>query len=90
MPRATQHEVELVADAMAQEVAAGLTELHAVVRGEPRLRLRSAVTLNGLGNQYGGQYIVTSVRHEYHPETGYTTEVAVSEGDDRSSAAWPW
>ncbi|HET6358881.1 VgrG-related protein [Streptomyces sp.] len=89
VPRATQHEVELVADAMAQEVAAGLTELHAVVRGEPRLRPRSAITLNGLGNQYGGQYIVTSVRHEYHPETGYTTEVAVSEGDERSSAGGP-
>ncbi|MEC4017976.1 VgrG-related protein [Streptomyces sp. H27-D2] len=89
VPRASQREVELVADAMAQEVAGSLTELHAVVRGEPRLRLRSAVTLSGLGDQFSGRYTVTSVRHEYHPDTGYMTEAAVREGADRSVVGRP-
>ncbi|MFI1166318.1 VgrG-related protein [Streptomyces sp. NPDC020801] len=89
VPRASQNEVELLAGAMAQEVAGSLTELRAVVRGEPRLRLRSAVTLSGLGDRYGGRYTVTSVRHEYHPDTGYLTEAAVCEGADRSAVGGP-
>ncbi|MDJ0466199.1 VgrG-related protein [Streptomyces sp. H27-C3] len=86
LSRAAQHEVEQVAEAMAQEVAAGLTELHAVVRGEPRLRLRSAVSLTGLGPRFEGRYTVTSVRHEYRAESGYLTELTVREGADRAVA----
>ncbi|MFF4606432.1 VgrG-related protein [Streptomyces sp. NPDC001339] len=89
VPRSSQNEVEAVADAMAQEVAAGLSELEAVVRGEPRLRLRSAVTLGGLGSSHAGRYTVTSVRHEYHPDTGYLTDVVVREGADRAVAGRP-
>lgn len=89
MPRASQNEVESVAGAMAQEVAGALTEIHAVVRGEPRLRLRSAVTLSGLGEQYGGRYTVTSVRHEFHPDSGYLAEVTVCEGTDRAVVGGP-
>ncbi|MCL6302588.1 VgrG-related protein [Streptomyces kronopolitis] len=89
VPRANQNEVELFAGAMAQEIASGLTELRAVVRGEPRLRVRSAVSVSGLGDRYSGRYTVTMVRHEYHPDTGYLTEVAVCEGVDRSVVGGP-
>ncbi|MFF4409954.1 VgrG-related protein [Streptomyces sp. NPDC001262] len=81
LPRTGQNEAEHVAAAMAQEVAAGLTGLHAVVGGAPELRVRSAVTLTGLGDGFDGRYTATSVRHEFHPDTGYLTEVTVREGD---------
>lgn len=87
--RSTQNEVENVAQAMAREVTAGLTRLRAVVRGEPRLRLRSAVTLTGLGTQFEGRYTVTAVRHEYAPESGYLSELTVDEGADRTAAGRP-
>ncbi|MFK0202755.1 VgrG-related protein [Streptomyces lavendulae] len=89
LPRTTQHEVENIAAAMAREVSAGLTRLRAVVRGEPRLRLRSAVCLTGLGPRFEGRYTVSSVRHEYHPESGYLTELAVDEGADRAAVGRP-
>ncbi|MFE0104596.1 VgrG-related protein [Streptomyces sp. NPDC059009] len=86
LPRPTQNEVERVAEAMAQEVAAGLTELRVVVRGEPRLRLRSAVSLTGLGTRFEGRYAVTAVRHTYRADSGYRTELTVREGADRAVA----
>ncbi|MEU7166238.1 VgrG-related protein [Streptomyces morookaense] len=89
LPRGVQSEAEHVAQAMAQEVAAGLTGLRAVVRGEPRLRLRSAVTLKGLGKRFDGRYAVTSVRHEFHPDSGYLTELTVDEATDRIAAGHP-
>ncbi|MFB7631425.1 VgrG-related protein [Streptomyces sp. NPDC056149] len=89
LPRGTQHEVEQVAEVMAQEVSAGLTRLRAVVRGEPRLRLGSAVTLGGLGPRFQGRYTVTGVCHEYHPESGYLTSVTVDEGADRLRVGRP-
>ncbi|MFC5722284.1 VgrG-related protein [Streptomyces gamaensis] len=89
LPRGNQDEVETVATSMAQEVAAGLPRLRAVVRGEPRLRLRSGVSLTGLGEKFQGQYTVTSVRHEYHPESGYLTELTVNEGEDRAAVGRP-
>lgn len=89
LPRGVQGEAEHVARAMAQEVAAGLTGLRAVVRGEPRLRLRSAVTLKGLGKRFDGRYAVTSVRHEFHPDSGYLTELTVDEGADRIAVGRP-
>ncbi|MFJ7903152.1 VgrG-related protein [Streptomyces sp. NPDC096198] len=89
LPRRTRDEAETLAASMAQEVAAGLPRLHAVVRGEPRLRLRSGVSLTGLGKQFEGRYTVTSVRHEYHPDSGYLTELTVNEGEDRTAAGRP-
>lgn len=89
LPRGRQNEVEHVAQAMAQEVATGLTRLRAVVRGEPRLRLRSAVALKGLGTRFEGRYTVTSVHHEFHPDSGYLTELTVDEGTDRIAAGHP-
>lgn len=89
LPRGTQDEAEQLAETMSQEVAAGVTRLRAVVRGEPRLRLRSAVSLTGLGKKFEGRYTVTSVRHEYHPESGYLTELTVNEGADSAAAGRP-
>lgn len=89
MARRDQAEAAAVAESMAEEVAAGLVRLHAVVHGEPRLRLRSAVELTGLGTQFAGKFTVTKVRHHFHPVQGYRTELAVDEGVDRTAAGEP-
>ncbi|MFJ6054579.1 VgrG-related protein [Streptomyces sp. NPDC092307] len=88
LPRGSQSEVEDVAEVMAREVSAGLIRLRAVVHGEPRLRLRSAVSLSGLGKRFEGRYTVAAVRHEYHPESGYLTELTVG-GRTGTDAAGP-
>ncbi|MGW8953870.1 VgrG-related protein [Streptomyces sp. NPDC055709] len=80
LPRKKRDEAAAVAESMAHEVAAGLVRLHAVVHGEPRLRLRSAVALTGLGTPFEGQFTVTSVGHHFHPAQGYRTELTVDEG----------
>ncbi|MEV6954693.1 VgrG-related protein [Streptomyces sp. NPDC051183] len=84
LPRTKNDEAAAVAESMAQEVGAGLVRLHAVVRGEPRLRLRSEVKLTGLGKQFEGRFTVTKVRHHFHPVQGYRTELTVDEGTDRA------
>lgn len=89
LPRRDGSEADAVAESMAQEVAADLHRLHAVVRGEPRLRLRSAVTMTGLGKQFEGRFTVTRVRHHFHPVQGYRTELTVDEGTDRAVAGQP-
>ncbi|MEV4506111.1 VgrG-related protein [Streptomyces klenkii] len=81
IPRADQHEAEVVAAAMAQEVAADLTTLNAVVTGAPQLKVRSAVTITGLSDRFDGRYTATRIRHEFHPDSGYLTDLTVQEGD---------
>ncbi|MFJ7205826.1 VgrG-related protein [Streptomyces sp. NPDC098789] len=78
-----------VAKSMAEEVGAGLMRLHAVTRGEPKLRLRSVVKLKGLGEQFEGRFTVTKVRHHFHPVQGYRTELTVDEGGNRAVAGQP-
>ncbi|MFE3553430.1 VgrG-related protein [Streptomyces sp. NPDC059193] len=89
LPRATRGEAAAVAESMAEEVGAGLMRLHAVTQGEAKLRLRSAVKLEGLGKQFEGQFTVTKVRHHFHPVQGYRTELTVDEGIDRSVVGQP-
>ncbi|MFI5983446.1 VgrG-related protein [Streptomyces sp. NPDC051555] len=89
LPRSKSDEVAAVAESMAQEVEGGLMRLHAVVRGEPTLRLRSVVKLKGLGTQFEGQFTVTKVRHHFHPVQGYRTELTVDEGTDRAVVGQP-
>ncbi|MFZ3475143.1 VgrG-related protein [Streptomyces sp. 4.24] len=89
LPRATRGEAAAVAESMAEEVGAGLMRLHAVTQGEPKLRLRSAVKLKGLGKQFEGQFTVTKVRHHFHPVQGYRTELTVDEGTDRVGVGQP-
>ncbi|MFZ3475685.1 VgrG-related protein [Streptomyces sp. 4.24] len=89
LPRRKGDEAAAVAESMAREVGAGLMRLHATVRGEPKLRLRSVVKLTGLGKQFEGQFTVTKVRHHFHPVQGYRTELTVDEGTDRAAVGQP-
>jgi phage protein D len=83
-PYTVQSEVNDAAKALAEQVAGGFAELEVVMRGNPNVRAGTAVTLAGAGAPFEGKYTVTASRHVFDPETGYTTRVMVSGGQDRT------
>ncbi|MGH3549654.1 MAG: VgrG-related protein [Pseudonocardiaceae bacterium] len=83
-PYSTQGEVTDAAKALAEQVAGGFAELQVVLRGNPKVRAGTAVTLAGAGAPFEGKYTVSASRHVFDPETGYTTWVTVSGAQDRT------
>ncbi len=85
-PYLTQGEVDDAAKALAEQVAGGFAELEGVLRGNPTVRAGTAVTLANAGKPFDGKYTVTTSRHVFEPETGYSTWVTVSGAQDRTLA----
>ncbi|MGH3695401.1 MAG: VgrG-related protein [Pseudonocardiaceae bacterium] len=83
-PYRTQGEVKDAAKALAEQVAGGFAELEVVMRGNPKVRAGTAVTLGGVGAPFEGKYTVSASRHVFDPEVGYTTWVTVSGAQDRT------
>ncbi len=83
-PYRTQGEVKDAAKALAEQVAGGFAELEVVMRGNPKVRAGTAVTLAGVGAPFEGKYTVSASRHVFDPEVGYATWVTVSGGQDRT------
>ncbi len=83
-PYATQGEVDAAAKALAEQVAGGFAELEAVMRGNPKVRAGTAVSLVNAGKPFDGKYTVTATRHVFEPDTGYTTWVTVAGAQDRT------
>jgi phage protein D len=83
-PYLTQREVDDAASALAEQVAGGFAELEGVMRGNPSVRAGTAVTLAGAGKPFDGKYAVSASRHVFEPDTGYTTWLTVSGGQDRT------
>lgn len=84
VPYLTQGEVTEAAKALAEQVAAGFAELECVMRGNPKVRAGTPVTLTNVGRPFEGKYTVTATRHVFDPDTGYTTWVTVSGAQDRT------
>ena len=55
-----------------------------MARGNPQIRAGRAVSLSLVKAPFDGKYSVTSSRHTYEPETGYTVWFTVSGSQDRS------
>jgi uncharacterized protein involved in type VI secretion and phage assembly len=83
-PHLTQGEVDDAAKALAEHVASGFAELEGVMRGNPKVRAGTAVTLAGAGKPFDGKYTVTASRHVFDPESGYQTWLTVSGVQDRT------
>ncbi|MGW5745087.1 VgrG-related protein [Amycolatopsis sp. NPDC003861] len=98
-PRRAQGEADATAKALAERFGSACTELDGVAKGNPKLRAGTAVTLTGVGQPFSGKYTLTSTRHLFNDEVGYTTEFAVSGRQERSlyglvaggakTSAWP-
>ncbi|GHC44379.1 VgrG-related protein [Streptomyces cinnamoneus] len=76
-PYTTARQVQAAARALADETAAGTGELEATVAGTPQLRAGVAVSVNGTGAPFSGQYVLTSCRHTFDGNHGYLTQVRV-------------
>lgn len=83
-PRRTQGEADATAKALADKFGSACTELDGVAKGNPKLRAGTAVTLTGVGTPFSGKYTLTSTRHLFNADVGYTTEFTVSGRQERS------
>lgn len=77
-PIRTQAEADLLAQAMADRHASRFIEADGVCMGDSSILAASSITLTGLGDRFSGTYVVTTVRHSYAAEQGYTTAFTVS------------
>jgi uncharacterized protein involved in type VI secretion and phage assembly len=77
-------EVKAAADALAEQLGGACVELTGVAKGNPKLRAGVQVALNNVGDPFTGKYTLTSTRHLFAEETGYTTAFTVSGRQERS------
>ena len=83
-PFGSQSEVDGAAKALAQDAGSPFATLEGVALGSPKLRSGAPVSLGLVGDPFDGKYVLTSTRHRYDLEDGYTTAFTVSGRQDRS------
>ncbi|MFF3868974.1 VgrG-related protein [Micromonospora sp. NPDC001898] len=76
--------VRAVAGALAGDLGGGCAEIEGVAKGNARLRAGAAVALANIGEPFQGRYVLTSTRHVFSEQAGYTTAFTVSGRSDRS------
>lgn len=76
--------VRAVAGALAGDLGGGSAEIEGVAKGNARLRAGAAVALANVGEPFQGRYVLTSTRHVFSEQAGYTTAFTVSGRSDRS------
>ena len=76
VPLSTQ-EAQAMAKARYLERARRFVTGTGVASGEPKLRVGTAVNLQGLGTPFNGAYYVTRARHTFDPVDGYRVEFDV-------------
>ena len=84
VPYRTQAEVDEAAKSLAEELAGTFAEFEGLARGNTQLRAGAAIAVSGLGEPFDGKYTITTSRHKFDPNTGYTTSFSVSGKHDRS------
>jgi phage protein D len=84
VPYATQAGVDNAAKGLADHIAGTFAELDGVARGNPQLKAGTPVSLSLAGEPFDGKYTLTSARHVYNPDDGYTTAFVVSGRNQRS------
>lgn len=80
----TEGEVRAAADALAARIGGACLEVDGVAKGNPKLRAGTAVALANVGEPFAGKYTLTSTRHLFSQQAGYTTAFTVSGRSDRS------
>jgi phage protein D/phage baseplate assembly protein gpV len=84
IPFRKQSEVDGAAGALAEQIAGAFAEFEGVARGNPKLRAGQAISIDNLGAPFDGKYTITTSRHRYEPDTGYTVAFAVTGRQERS------
>lgn len=83
-PFAGQAEVDALAKSLADQIAGAFAEFEGVARGDPKLRAGKAVSLGLAGDPFDGRYTLTTTRHVFDPDEGYTTWFTASGRQERS------
>jgi phage protein D len=84
VPYRKQAEVDVAAQAVAEQIAGAFAELDAVTRGNPKIRAGTAVSIDNIGAPFDGKYTVTTSRHHFDQAAGYVTQFAVTGRQERS------
>lgn len=78
--RSTQAEVEAAARDGADHMARSCFQVEGVAAGNPRMRAGVAVAFGNLGSPFDGRCVLSTTRHVYDPDDGYTTAFTVGGG----------
>jgi phage protein D/phage baseplate assembly protein gpV len=84
VPYRAQAEVDSAAAAISDQIAGAFAEFEGVARGNPKVRAGTAISIDNLGAPFDGKYTITTSRHRYESDTGYTTSFAVTGRQERS------
>lgn len=84
VPHRTQGDAQAAAGALAAQIAGAFAEVEGVAKGNPKLRAGTSVALTGVGTPFEGKYTLSSTRHVFTEDTGYTTTFTVSGRQERS------
>ncbi|MGH3753836.1 MAG: VgrG-related protein [Pseudonocardiaceae bacterium] len=84
VPYRTHGDAQAAAKALAAQIAGAFAEIEGVAKGNPKLRAGSSVSLSAVGKPFEGKYTLTSTRHLFSEEAGYSTAFTVSGRQERS------
>lgn len=70
-------EADLLAQARLDELSAATVEMEGAVFRRPDISAGAVITIEGIGEQFSGNYLVTSTTHAYTPSTGLETYFTV-------------
>lgn len=83
-PVESQQEADAVARNLANRTANAFAEAEGVAKGNPKVRAGARVTMKGVGNRFGGDWIVTTSTHVLKGSKGYETAFAVTGRSSRT------
>jgi len=84
VPYRSQKAAQTAARALASQIAGAFAEVEGVAKGNPKLRAGTAVALANVGKPFEGRYTLTSTRHLFSQDAGYTTSFVASGRQERS------
>jgi uncharacterized protein involved in type VI secretion and phage assembly len=77
-PVQTDAQATSLADSVAGQIANAYAEAEGITTGDPALKPGGKVTIDGVGERYGGTYPLTSVSHIVRTGRGYETRFAIT------------
>ncbi|HLI16322.1 MAG TPA: VgrG-related protein [Acidimicrobiales bacterium] len=83
-PTADEDAAETKAAALGNQLAESYAELEGECMGDAALKAGVAINLSLAGASFDGAYTLTSTRHVFSPESGYTTQFSASGWQDRT------
>ena len=85
LPVFTQSEADKLAKARLDDLSAGFVQAEGSCAGQPAIQAGTFVNITGVGDRFGGKYLVTRALHRYSAKAGYTVQFWISGGDGTMS-----